>query len=105
MAYWRGSTDLLADGDSWTSGVGLTERHDTVAGTVYADKSGVLHIQQSADGTNWDIDTSYSVSASDGKGFSEALLAPFWRVVFDNDSGDDQGVFRISAHTIASGDS
>lgn len=105
MAYWRGSTEPLNDGDSWTGQVGLTERHDAVAGTVFADQNGVLHIEQSSDGVNWDVDTSYNVTASDGKGFSEPLLAPYWRIVFENNSGSDQTEFRVSAHTIAGGDS
>jgi hypothetical protein len=105
MGYFRGSTKPLTNGTSWTSDVGFTERQDTVAGMVYSDKSGQLHIQQSADGVNWDIDTTYSVTAADGKGFSESLLAPYWRIVFTNDSGSDQTTFRISAHTISGGDS
>lgn len=104
MAYWRGSETTLEKEGEWVSQVGLRERHDTVAGSVFADQEGTIYIEQSADGVNWDISTSYSVTASDGKGFNESLLLPYWRIRYVNGS-EDQENFRLSANTQAGGDS
>jgi len=112
MAFWVG-TDEPLEGDPgddsgtniYTSGTKLRDRHDTVAGSVYADQNGTIYVEQSPDGENWDISTSYNITAEDGKGFSEALLQPFWRLRFVNTSNDDQEAFRLSANTQAGGDS
>lgn len=104
MAYFVGSTTPLTGNSNWTSGTKLAERLDQVSGSVFADQTGTIFIEQSSDGTNWDISTSYSVTASDGKGFVENLLLPFWRVRYVNGS-TNQGAFRVSAHAISGGDS
>lgn len=104
MAYWRGSTTPLKASATWTSQVGMRERHDTINGTVASDVAGTLHIQQSTDGTNWDVDATYSITGGDGKGFTELLVAPYWRIYYVN-GGADQGYFRISATTQSGGDS
>jgi hypothetical protein len=67
-----------------------------IVGSLFADQKGVLHIEQSADGVNVDVDTSYEIEANDGKGFSESRVAKFWRVRFVN-GAVAQGVFRIAA--------
>lgn len=104
MAYFRGNSTALAKEGTWTSQVGLRERHDTVQGSVFADKAGKLFIEQSSDGTNWDVSTEYSVSANDGKGFTEPLIQPYWRIRYVNGS-EAQSAFRINASTQAGGDS
>lgn len=104
MAYYRGSTTALAENGEWVSQVGMRERHDTVDGSVYADKAGKIYIEQSQDGSHWDISASYEIEEEDGKGFSEPLVLPYWRIRYVNGS-DDQGAFRISADTQAGGDS
>ena len=63
-------------------------------GTVYADVDGTLKIQQSPDGTNWDVETSISVTGGEGKGFSVEIVAPYMRVVYENGS-TAQSVFRL----------
>ena len=104
MAYFRGTVTPLAKNASWTSQVGLRERHDTLDGIVFADQSGTLHVEQSADGTNWDLDTTTAVSASTGASFTVRLFAPYWRLRYVN-GGSDQSVFRVEASTQAGGDS
>lgn len=82
----------------------MRERHDSITGAVFSDKAGNLYLEQSADGQNWDVSTSYSITANDGKGFVENLVLPYWRVRFSN-GNQDQSVFRISVTTQAGGDS
>lgn len=68
---------------------------DYLIGAVFADQAGTLWIEQSLDnGVNWDIQTSYSISANDGKGFSEPILWPNLRVRYVN-GGVDQTQFRL----------
>jgi hypothetical protein len=105
MAYWRGSEAPLEKEKEWVSQMGMRERHDTVEGIVVADKAGTLFIDQSGDGKNWDFSNSFEISASVGKGFSQILVAPYWRVRFKNTTNENQGVFRIWANTQAGGDS
>jgi hypothetical protein len=104
MAYWRGSSTALSNGGTWISQVGMRERHDTLAGSVFADKAGELFVEQSSDGTNWDVSEKLSVEASKGKLVNVTLLLPYWRVRYVN-GGESQGSFRISVNTQAGGDS
>lgn len=103
MAY-IGTTDLLDADATYTSQVVLSDRADYISGAVFADQTGTVYIEQSGDGENWDISTDYTVDISTGKNFSEALLLPFIRVRFVNDS-DDQGAFRVFARFTSAGDS
>lgn len=77
-------------------------REDWVVGMVFADQAGTLHIEQSMDGTNWDIDTSYTIAANDGKGFKEDIFAPYVRVRFVN-GATPQTAFRITARFSSAG--
>lgn len=77
-------------------------REDYVVGMVFSDQAGTLYIEQSMDGTNWDISTSYVVVASDGKGFKEDVFAPYVRVRFVN-GATPQGAFRMTARFSSSG--
>jgi hypothetical protein len=54
-----------------------------------------LSIQQSSDGTNWDIVDAYSIPASTGKTFGVGTVARFFRVVYTN-GGTAQATFRLA---------
>lgn len=103
MAYIGNTTPLGANG-TYTSDVKLTDRADSISGMVFADQGGTIYIEQSYDGQNWDISTDYAVTASDGKGFSESLLAPYVRIRYVN-GGTAQGAFRIFSRFTSAGDS
>lgn len=86
----------LAASGTWTGGwLARTEGTYSIEGTVFADVDGTLHIEQSSDGANADVDTSYEIKGSDGKGFKEALVGRFWRLRFVN-GAKEQKAFRIS---------
>lgn len=111
MAYFQGSTTNLTKNSTWTSRVGMRDRHDSVMGTVYSDVAGTLHVEQSIDGTfdndgsgKVDFDTSVAVSAATGTSFNVTLVAPYWRLRYVN-GGTDQAKFRVAATTQAGGDS
>lgn len=61
-----------------------------------------LSLQQSSDGTNWDITDVYTVAAATGKVFSVQPAARFFRIVYTN-GGTNQASFRLQTvyHTEA----
>jgi hypothetical protein len=99
------SSATLTNGSTYSSGSVVTDRTDRIVGSVFADQNGVLYIEQSFDGTNWDISTSYNITANNGEGFSEELVAPYARIRFNNNSGSNQGAFRLFAKSSSAGDS
>lgn len=76
---------------------------DRITGSVFADQAGTIYIEQSGDGgTNWDVSTSYALSAGASSGFSEEILLPYVRVRYVN-GATNQGAFRIFARMSAAG--
>lgn len=53
-----------------------------------------LSIQQSSNGTNWDVLDTYTIPASTGKSFGVGTSAKFFRIVYTN-GGTNQTVFRL----------
>ena len=67
--------------------------------SVFSDQASAtdgLQIQQSSNGTNWDIIDSYSIPASTGKNFSIGVSSKFFRIVYTN-GGVAQTAFRLQA--------
>lgn len=65
--------------------------------TVFANQASAangLSMQQSQDGTNWDIIDAYSITASTGRAFSLGPAARFFRVVYTNGVAA-QATFRL----------
>lgn len=55
--------------------------------SVFSDQASAtdgLQMQQSSNGTNWDISDNYSIPASTGKNFSIGVSAKFFRIVYTN---------------------
>jgi hypothetical protein len=64
---------------------------------VFADQASAtdgLSIQQSSNGTNWDVTDVYTIPASTGKTFSVPASAKFYRVVYTN-GGVANTAFRL----------
>lgn len=101
MAFLHTETPLAANA-STTIGPVLADRADRVVGSVFADQAGTLYIEQSFDQTNWDISTNITVTASDGSGFSEELVAPYVRLRYANGAGA-QTAFRVFARFSSAG--
>jgi len=83
------------------SGARESELADRLTGLIFSDKSGNLLIDQSIDGTNWDVTQTLAVVGGTGQGFSVELLAPYYRVRFVPSA--DTTVFRLAARLASAG--
>lgn len=84
----------LASAGTWVSAAFAADGYNFVSGSVFADQAGSIFIEQSENGTNWDVSTNYAVPANDGKGFKEAILLSLVRVRYVN-GGVLQTAFRL----------
>jgi hypothetical protein len=81
-----------------------TEAHDSITGSVLSNTGGDLYIEQSPDGTNWDISNytnaaAYTHTANNSVGFSEAIILPYWRVKFVCSGNTVPTTLRLHART------
>lgn len=97
MHYIGTKAPLEASGgdDTYTSNWILTNNSDRLTGSVFSDQAGTFTIEQSGDGVEVDVATDISITANDGKGFSEEILLPWLRIKMQNTAGDDQTTLRI----------
>lgn len=103
------STATLTSGSTFTGLAEDVKDFATIQIAVIADQaSGTngLSIQQSTDGSNWDITDTYTIPASTGKTFSVQVAARYFRIVYTN-GGTGQTSFRLGTylHAIAPKDS
>lgn len=71
--------------------------YSSVTVYVFADVASAtdgLSIQQSSNGTNWDVTDVYTIPASTGKTFGVQCTARYLRVVYTN-GGTGQAIFRL----------
>lgn len=91
------SAAALAANAAYTgTGEDVTEFAD-VRVAVFADQASAgdgLQIQQSSNGTNWDMTDAFTIPAGTGKVFSVAVSARFMRIVYTN-GATAQTVFRL----------
>jgi hypothetical protein len=104
MAYF-GSTTALGAGETFTSQVRTSDRADTIGGSVFASTAGNLIIEQSGDGTNWDLATTVAVTANTGTKWSDTLWLPFVRVRYVPTGGAASATFRLFGRYTSAGDS
>jgi len=67
----------------WISRVDDDPMTDRIVGTVYSDAEGIICVEQSPDGENWDVSTKFEVSPSllkNSFGFSVEKVAKYARV-------------------------
>jgi hypothetical protein len=92
----------------FTSDYLKSDTHDYITGSIYSNESGNLYIEQSPDGTNWDIknyttstNTNAAIAITNGtaKGFVEQIILPFWRVRFTTTSTNTPTTLRLHART------
>lgn len=96
------TTPLAANSTYTTGGSGYFSLSGMrrIVGSAISDQSGTLLVQQSPDGSNWDIGSSFAVSAGttagNGVGFSVEVVCPYGRLVYNN-GATAQTVFRLYA--------
>jgi len=88
------TTSALVANGTYTSSTVTTNGFSRITGSVFADQPGTLNVQQSPNGTNWDVVSSFSVSANTGLGFSVELVCPYVRINYVN-GATAQTVFRL----------
>ncbi len=99
------TTTPIENGDTWDSGAKGVDRIDTLTGYVKTDKAATLKVEQTFDGTNWDVSESFSVTADTTKTFSVSLIASQVRITVANASGSNQAYIRLYARGTSAGDS
>ena len=65
-------------------------------GSIKTDQSGTLYIEQSPDGTNWDLSTSVSITGGTAQSINASLYLPWVRLRYVN-GGTPQTYFRVYA--------
>jgi hypothetical protein len=91
------STDTLLKNVSFTGEACEILDYAIININVFSDVASAtdgLSIQQSSDGTNWDVTDDYTVPGNTGKTYSIQTAAKYFRIVYTN-GGSDQGVFRL----------
>lgn len=91
------STTTLASNGIFTGiAIDITE-YEKITVTLISNVASAtdgLSMQQSMDGTNWDLIDTYTIPAGSGRTFSVPKQARFFRVVYTN-GGTIQGSFRL----------
>jgi hypothetical protein len=90
------TTALLAAAGEYISDAFSLESNGRIIGSCFADQDGTLYIEQRNDGTNWDIRSEFTYTASDRLGFSVEVVGNEARIRFVN-GGTPQGTFRLNA--------
>lgn len=90
------TTAALGEKAEWVSATQRVLPHHTfLKGSAFADQKGTLHIEQSSDGENWDVDSDSEIAASEGIGIEENLVGRYWRARYVNGTAA-QGVLRLN---------
>lgn len=99
------TTEAIDNGDAFTSNPVAVDRIDTIAGYVKTDQAATLYVEQTSDGSNWDVSDSFSVVANTTKTFSVNLFGTQVRIRVTNASGSNQSFIRLYARGTSAGDS
>lgn len=84
----------LAANAEFDSNQQICVRYGRLVGSVLSDQAGTLYIEQTQDGTNYDVSVSIAVAANTGVSFSEEVVAPGCRARYVN-GATAQTVFRL----------
>lgn len=96
MAALIETTTPLEASQVYVSPVKTVQRAINISGTVFSNTNGTLYVEQSGDGTDFDVSSSYSITGGTGEGFEIPLVAQHFRIRFANE-GAKQSAFRIFA--------
>lgn len=94
------STTPLAANAAVTSPVfKFGDNPDRIVGSVFSDQAGTLFVEQTSDGTHWDVSSEYEIVGEDGQGFERPSVGLEWRVRYVN-GGTLQTAFRLNARAL-----
>jgi len=91
------STATLGIGGVFTGTSEDVTEYADIRVTVFADQPSAtdgLSVQQSSNGTNWDVTDVFTIAAGAGRTFAFGSSAKFFRLVYTN-GGTAQGAFRL----------
>lgn len=88
------TTTPLAAGATWTSTSINVQGFGRITGSCYSDQPGTLYVEQSPDGVNWDVQSTFSYSTGSLLGFSVEVVCPYARIRYVN-GATSQSVFRL----------
>ena len=91
------STANLTAGSTFTGTMESTLGIAAIQVNLFSTEKSTAQVQQSMDGTNWDIVDSYVVSASVGDGRTIQATASFFRVLVTNNGAASTTSFRLQA--------
>lgn len=96
-AYTQTSNGAVGAGATISTPTLRPELGDRVKGIIFSDQPGTLSIEQTYDQTetNWDLATTYAITAGAGRGFSEEIVGQLVRVRFISTSGSATTAFRL----------
>ncbi len=86
---------VLGNGATYTGSAVHVAGYGVIVGTVTANTAGTLYIDQSSNGTNYDVVSTIPYTAADTLGFSVEVVAPTARMRFTNSAGAAQTTFRL----------
>jgi hypothetical protein len=94
LVLFASTTTPLDANDTWVSPTESDPRTGRIVGSVFADQAGQICIDQSPNGTNWDISDCFNVIANQGLGFTVEKVTQYARVRYINGT-TGQNVFRL----------
>ena len=89
------STANLGSGASFTGTGNSSDPYGFVTVNFFADQNCTLQVQQSSNGTNYDIVDSFPILASTGFSICKQLEGNNWRVVVTNNGGSSTTALRL----------
>ncbi len=115
MAHFVGRNTEVKKGETWESLPVQTDFAEFITGSFFAEGGGTLQVQQTfeypkshenetqaLEGVHWDVVTKITLTKAEaeagaGRGFQVFALAPYFRLVFVNESGSEVEEFRAYA--------
>jgi len=97
MVLMDSTVTALGASASYTGSARETKGYARISGSVFADQAGTLYVEQSPNGSNWDVSESVAVSAGVGAKFTYEIVCPYARIRYVN-GATGQTTFRLYAH-------
>jgi hypothetical protein len=98
-----GTEAPLGSAGTWNSAVNsypgypvLTNFEQAITGSVKSDQSGSCIVEQSGNGTDWDVSTTITVTGGTTSNINVAIIHPYLRIRYVN-GGTAQGYLRLYA--------